>query len=61
MASGAHVRVEGVRKCFGGVAALADVDLELDPGSPGCWAEMCRATRHGGARRHRRAAHNMRS
>ena len=32
MASGAHVRVEGVRKSYGGVAALADLDLELAPG-----------------------------
>ena len=35
MASGAHVRVEGVRKSYGGVAALAGLDLELGPGITG--------------------------
>ena len=35
MASGARVRVEGVRKSYGGVAALADLDLELRPGITG--------------------------
>ena len=35
MASGAHVRVEGVRKSYGGVVALADLDLELGPGITG--------------------------
>jgi ABC-2 type transport system ATP-binding protein len=35
MASGAHVRVEGVRKSYGRVAALADLDLELAPGITG--------------------------
>ena len=35
MASGTHVRVEGVRKSYGGVAALADLDLELAPGITG--------------------------
>jgi ABC-2 type transport system ATP-binding protein len=35
MASGVHVRVEGVRKHYGGVAALADLDLELTPGITG--------------------------
>ena len=35
MASGAHVRVEGVRKSYGGVAALAELDLELGPGITG--------------------------
>jgi ABC-2 type transport system ATP-binding protein len=35
MASGAHVRVEGVRKAYGGVPALADLDLELRPGITG--------------------------
>ena len=37
MASGTHVQMEGVRKSYGGVAALAGLDLELRPGSPGCW------------------------
>jgi ABC-2 type transport system ATP-binding protein len=35
MASGTHVRMEGVRKSYGGVAALADLDLELGPGITG--------------------------
>jgi len=35
MVSGAHVRVEGVRKSYGGVAALAELDLELGPGITG--------------------------
>jgi ABC-2 type transport system ATP-binding protein len=35
MASGAHVLVEGVRKSYGGVAALDGVDLELRPGITG--------------------------
>jgi ABC-type Na+ transport system ATPase subunit NatA len=35
MTSGAHVRVEGVRKSYGGVVALADLDLELRPGITG--------------------------
>jgi ABC-2 type transport system ATP-binding protein len=35
MASGAYVRVGGVRKSYGGVVALADLDLELRPGITG--------------------------
>jgi ABC-2 type transport system ATP-binding protein len=35
MTSGAHVRVRGVRKSYGGVVALADLDLELRPGITG--------------------------
>ena len=35
MASGTHVRMEGVRKSYGGVTALADLDLELGPGITG--------------------------
>jgi ABC-2 type transport system ATP-binding protein len=35
MASGTHVRIDGVRKSYGGVAALADLDLELGPGITG--------------------------
>ena len=35
MVSGAHVRVEGVRKSYGGVAALDELDLELGPGITG--------------------------
>ena len=35
MASGTHVRVEGVGKRYGGVAALAGLDLELAPGITG--------------------------
>jgi ABC-2 type transport system ATP-binding protein len=35
MASGAHVRTDGVWKRYGGVAALADLDLELGPGITG--------------------------
>jgi ABC-2 type transport system ATP-binding protein len=35
MVSGAHVRVEGVRKSYGGIAALAELDLELGPGITG--------------------------
>ena len=35
MTSGTHVRVQGVRKSYGGVAALADLDLELGPGITG--------------------------
>jgi ABC-2 type transport system ATP-binding protein len=35
MASGAHVRFQGVRKSYGGLVALADLDLELRPGITG--------------------------
>ena len=35
MTSGTHVRVDGVRKSYGGVAALAGLDLELAPGITG--------------------------
>jgi ABC-2 type transport system ATP-binding protein len=35
MTSGAHVRMEGVRKSYGGVVALADLHLELRPGITG--------------------------
>jgi ABC-2 type transport system ATP-binding protein len=35
MASGTHVRIDGVRKSYGGVAALADLDLELGSGITG--------------------------
>jgi ABC-2 type transport system ATP-binding protein len=35
MTSGAHIRIDGVRKSYGGVAALADLDLELGPGITG--------------------------
>jgi ABC-2 type transport system ATP-binding protein len=35
MASGMHVRVEGVQRSFGEVTALADVDLQLAPGITG--------------------------
>jgi len=35
MASGAHVRIDGVGKRYGGVAALAGLDLELGPGITG--------------------------
>jgi ABC-2 type transport system ATP-binding protein len=35
MASGAHVRIQGVRKSYGGLVALADLDLELRPGITG--------------------------
>jgi ABC-2 type transport system ATP-binding protein len=35
MTSGAHVRIQGVRKSYGGIAALADLDLELGPGITG--------------------------
>jgi ABC-2 type transport system ATP-binding protein len=35
MASGAHVRLDGVRKSYGGVAALVDLDLDLGPGITG--------------------------
>ena len=35
MASGTHVRMEGVRMSYGGVAALADLDLELGLGITG--------------------------
>jgi ABC-2 type transport system ATP-binding protein len=35
MTSGAHVRMEGVRKSYGGVVALTDLDLELRPGITG--------------------------
>jgi len=35
MTSGANVRVEGVRKSYGRVAALAGIDLELRPGITG--------------------------
>jgi hypothetical protein len=41
MASGAQVRIDGVRKSYGPVAALADLDLELGPGMAvvvGLWA-----------------------
>jgi ABC-2 type transport system ATP-binding protein len=35
MASGTHVRIDGVAKRYGGVAALAGLDLELEPGITG--------------------------
>jgi ABC-2 type transport system ATP-binding protein len=35
MASGTNVRIQGVRKSYGGVLALADLDLELGPGITG--------------------------
>jgi ABC-2 type transport system ATP-binding protein len=35
MASGTHVRIDGVGKRYGGVAALAGLDLELAPGITG--------------------------
>jgi ABC-2 type transport system ATP-binding protein len=35
MTTGTHVRIQGVRKSYGGVAALADLDLELRPGITG--------------------------
>jgi ABC-2 type transport system ATP-binding protein len=35
MTSGTYVRVQGVRKAYGGVVALADLDLELRPGITG--------------------------
>jgi ABC-2 type transport system ATP-binding protein len=35
MASGTNVRIQGVRKSYGGVVALADLDLELGPGITG--------------------------
>jgi ABC-2 type transport system ATP-binding protein len=35
MTSGTHVHLEGVRKSYGGVTALADLDLELQPGFTG--------------------------
>jgi ABC-2 type transport system ATP-binding protein len=35
MASGAQVRIQGVRKSYGPVAALADLNLELGPGITG--------------------------
>ena len=35
MTSGTHVRVDGVRKSYRGVAALADLELELGPGITG--------------------------
>jgi ABC-2 type transport system ATP-binding protein len=35
MTSGAHVRLDGVRKSYGGVAALVDLDLDLGPGITG--------------------------
>ena len=35
MTSGTHVRIDGVRKSYGGVAALAELDLELGPGITG--------------------------
>jgi ABC-2 type transport system ATP-binding protein len=35
MASGAHVRLDGVRKSYGRVTALAGLDLELEPGITG--------------------------
>lgn len=35
MTSGAHVRICGMRKSYGQVAALADLDLELGPGITG--------------------------
>jgi ABC-2 type transport system ATP-binding protein len=35
MTSGAHVRIDGVRKSYGAVVALADLDLELRPGITG--------------------------
>ena len=36
MASGTHLRIEGWVD-YGGVAALAGLDLELGPASPDCW------------------------
>jgi anti-sigma-K factor RskA len=39
MTSGTHVRVDGVRKSYGEVAALAGLDLELAPGITG---QRCR-------------------
>jgi ABC-2 type transport system ATP-binding protein len=38
MTSGTHVRIQGVRKFYGGVAALAGLDLELGPGITGLLA-----------------------
>ena len=35
MASGTHVQIDGVGKRYGGVAALADLDLQLQPGITG--------------------------
>jgi ABC-2 type transport system ATP-binding protein len=35
MANGAHVRIQGVRKSYGRVAALTDLNLELGPGITG--------------------------
>jgi ABC-2 type transport system ATP-binding protein len=35
MTSGTHVRIDGLGKRYGGVAALADLDLELGPGITG--------------------------
>jgi ABC-2 type transport system ATP-binding protein len=35
MASGTHVLIDGVGKSYGAVAALADLDLELQPGITG--------------------------
>ena len=35
MTSGAHVRIDGVGKSYGGVTALANLDLELRPGITG--------------------------
>jgi ABC-2 type transport system ATP-binding protein len=35
MASGTHVRIDGVGKRYGGVAALAGLDLELGSGITG--------------------------
>jgi ABC-2 type transport system ATP-binding protein len=35
MTSGAHVRLDGVGKSYGGVAALVDLDLDLEPGITG--------------------------
>jgi ABC-type multidrug transport system ATPase subunit len=35
MATGTHLRIEGLGKSYGGVAALAGLDLELQPGITG--------------------------
>jgi ABC-2 type transport system ATP-binding protein len=35
MASGTHLRIEGLGKSYGGVAALAGLDLDLSPGITG--------------------------
>ena len=48
MVSGADVRVVGVRKSYGGVAALAELDLELGPGITGLLGptDPCATGRH---------------